>query len=241
MDIGIGVVSYKRPKECTKVCQGILETINQTEHNFQLVCSLDQEDTTGYEWVMKNFKLISGKNKGVASNKNKALKRLQNNDIIFLFEDDLVPKKKGWIDLYLKAIDETGMHHFNHSSLIHRDKLLKIVRSRSFILCLYEKNAAQLMVMTRKVIDEVGAFDERYGKFGFEHSDYTRRCKTAGLCNPPHHDMHPFILESCLYFEELNIPRTLSPNEIETHTNEAHKIYMDFDPKRIYIPFPEGE
>lgn len=239
MNIGIGVVSYNRPKDCTRVCQGIMKTTVGYTNNIQYVCAVDQEDLTGYEWVQQNFEVISGPNKGVAGNKNRALNALKNNDLIFLFEDDLVPTRKGWMELYTQAIKETGMKHLNHSSLIHRDKLLKVIRFDKFVLCIYEKVAAQLMVFTKECIDKVGAFDERYGRFGFEHADYTRRCKGASMCMPSQHDAHPYILESGLYFEELNIPRSLPAEVVDESIREAHKVYMDWDPKKIYVPFPK--
>jgi hypothetical protein len=239
MKIGIGVVSYNRPKDCTQVCRGIINTTQNYKNEFQYVCAVDQEDLTGYEWVQNKFEVISGPNKGVAGNKNRALHALKDNDVIFLFEDDLVPIKRGWLDLYAEALNETGMKHLNHSSLIHRDKLLKTIRFDKFTMCIYEKVAAQLMVFTKEVVHKVGAFDERYGKFGFEHADYTRRCKGARLCMPSQHDAHPFILESSLYFEELNIPRSLPQEEADKGIETAHKVYMDWDPKKIYIPFPK--
>ncbi len=97
------------------------------------------------------------------------------------------------------------------------------------------------MVMTKEVIEKVGAFDMTYGRYGFEHCDYTRRCKLAGLCQPAIHDAHPFILEADLYFRDLNIKTTIDPEDYKNLTTEANKVYMDFNPNKIYIPFPEGD
>jgi hypothetical protein len=239
MKIGIGVISYKRPKECLEVCQGILNTIDHKEDKYTLVCAVDQKDVSEYGEVAKIFPIVNGENAGVAMNKNRALWRLRGCDVIFLLEDDFKPTRPGWIDLYRAAIKETGMQHFNHIRLDHRDKLLKIIRLPSFVLGIYQRNTAQLMVMTKEVVDKIGAFDVKYGKFGFEHSDYTRRCKLSGLCVPAHHDAHPFIMESDLYFEDMGVTPCFSVEERKRYSEEANKIYMQFDPNRIHVPFPK--
>lgn len=238
MHIGIGVISYKRPKECLEVCQAIINTLHRHMHDYKCVCAVDHEDISEYLAISPVFQIINGKNGGVAVNKNRALYNLRNCDVVFLLEDDFKPIQIGWVELYLTAIKETGMSHFNHIRLDHREKLLKIIRMPSFTLGVYERNTAQLMVMTKEVINRVGAFDISYGKFGFEHSDYTRRCKISGLCQPPDHDSHPFIFESDLYFKDMGTAPCFKEEERKRYSEEANKIYMQFDRNKIYIPFP---
>jgi glycosyltransferase involved in cell wall biosynthesis len=239
MKIGIGVISYKRPNECLDVCQGVLRTIDNLTNKYSFVCAVDQDDVSEYKEVAKVFPIVNGKNAGVAMNKNRALHYLRGCDVVFLLEDDFKPIHTGWVELYLNAIKETGMQHFNHIRLDHRDKLYKIIRMPSFTMGIYQRNTAQLMVMTKQVIDKIGAFDTRYGKFGFEHSDYTRRCKLTGLCAPANHDAHPFIIESDIYFEDMGIAPCFSAEERKKYSEEANRIYMQFDPNRIYLPFPK--
>lgn len=239
MKIGIGVISYKRPKECQEVCRGILSTIDKSLGNYTFVCAVDQEDISEYKEVAKIFPIINGKNAGVAMNKNRALWRLQGCDIVFLLEDDFKPIQHGWVELYLTAVKETNMQHFNHIRLDHRDKLYKVIKMPSFTIGIYERNTAQLMVMTKEVIKTIGAFDISYGKFGYEHSDYTRRCKLAGLIKPANHDAHPFIIESDMFFKDMGIEPCFNVEERKKYSEEANKIYMQFDPNKIYIPFPK--
>jgi glycosyltransferase involved in cell wall biosynthesis len=241
MKIGIGVISYNRPDECQRVCEGILQTLPPHGHDYQTICCLDQEDTSGYEFIDKYFGLDARPNRGIAVNKNRVLKQLKDNDYIFLFEDDLMPKQKGWIELYIEAARETKMEHFNHIRLDHRENLLQVKRYNTCTMGWYERNTAQLMVFTRNVINTVGAFDERYGRYGFEHSDYTRRCKEAGLCMPRDHGRNHFIMESDLFFTEIDQTTSLPQEEIDECTKKAHEIYMKFDRTKIYIPFSEED
>lgn len=243
MKIGIGVVSYKRPKECKEVCEAILNTVDTKKHEIQTICSLDSEDKTGYEWVESNFGLVNGPNKGVAVNKNRALKIIKDNEVVFLFEDDFKPRKEGWIELYIKAMVETNMQHFNHIRLDHRDKMLGQQRYPTITLVYYERNTAQLMVFTDKVIETIGAFDSNFGLYGYEHCDYTARCKKMSLCSPINPCCHHFVLESDLYFKEMCVEPCLDKQTIEQSTKKADKYYQKafYTKGRIYIPFPEGE
>ena len=241
MKVGIGVISYNRPKECKEVCEAILRTVNQEAHAIQTICALDTENKDGYEWVEENFGLISRPNKGIAVNKNRALKHLKDNDLIFLFEDDFKPIKKSWIELYATAINETQMQHFNHIRLDHRTKMLGQQRYPTITLLFYEKNTAQLMVFTKNVVEKVGAFDPEYGLYGFEHSDYTRRCKNIGLCLPKSHNVNHFLLEGDLFFEEMPVEPCLDEETMNESIKKANDYYMKYNKDRIYIPFPEGE
>jgi glycosyltransferase involved in cell wall biosynthesis len=241
MRIGIGISSYKRPKEC-KICSDSIISHLGNNHTYQLLCSVDNEDDGSYRDCMNgNFNYIFHKNGGVSANKNRILSRLKDNDLIFIFEDDIKVRKGGFIELFLTAIKETGMQHYNYIRLDHRTEMYALSRTNSLNIGFFSKNTAQLMVFTKEVVEKVGAFNPKFGKYGFEHSDYTRRCKGAGFCIPPHHDIHPHILDLDMYIEEMNIEPCYNLNDRTKYSEEANKIYMDFDPRRIFIPFPEGD
>lgn len=241
MKIGIGVTTYKRPNECKAVLDGIVGHLSDG-HEYSILCSVDHEDDGSYDGVFPNgVTSLFHKNGGIAANKNRLLSRLKDNDIIFIFEDDFCPIETGWVNLYIKAIQLTRMEHFNFILPSYRDVCYGSVVCGDLTLSFYQRNCGILMVMTKRAVDIVGAFDLRYGRYGFEHCDYTRRCKIAGLCFPPHHDCHPFIMESEKYFKDLNVSSTISSDEWKEYTEKANKVYMDFDPKRIFVPFPEGD
>lgn len=128
MKIGIGVCSYKRPDLATKVCKDILSTVDKSSYDIQTVCSVDDSDITGYEWVAENFGLIHGPNGGIPVNKNRLLHFLKDNDVVFISEDDICFKKQGWIDIYLTAIKETGYQHFNFIVSDYRKYIKKALK-----------------------------------------------------------------------------------------------------------------
>jgi len=185
MKIGIGVCSYKRPALATRVCKQILGTIDPSKYQIKTICSLDDLDKRGYDWIEKNFGLITAPNKGIAVNKNRLLIHLQDCDVIFLIEDDIQFVKSGWVDLYLSALQQTNYQHFNFLTSAYTPHLKKIEKIGEVTLGYSQEYVnGVLMILTKQCLRRVGGFDIRFGIYGFEHVNYTKRCIKAGL-HPP--------------------------------------------------------
>jgi GT2 family glycosyltransferase len=240
MNIGVGVCSYKRPELATNTCKSILGTIDRTKHTITTICSVDDSDISGYEWISQNFSLIHGENKGIAYNKNRLLKYLEGNDVIFLAEDDIIFSKEGWIDLYLQAIHYTGFQHFN---FIVPDYQTFIKRTVSYEgITLGDSGAyvnGVLMVISKTCMERVGGFDNRYLRYGYEHADYTNRCKAAGVYPTFHiHVMEatPYIMwipsASCIPEEEKKI---YIKHNAKLFHSKLEKIYNDSYKEVTYI------
>lgn len=222
MKIGIGVCSYKRPDLATKVCQDILKTIDTNKHEIQTVCSLDDDDTTGYEWVAENFGLIYAPNGGIPVNKNRLLHYLQDNDVVFIAEDDICFKKPGWTDVYLQAIQESGYQHFNYIVSDYRQVIKKALKYKTIHLglCGGYVNGV-LMVMTKKCIEHVGGLDERYKMYGYEHADYARRVQKLGMY--PREHVH--VMEATPYIEWTHTPSVINEADKGKYVAQNARIY----------------
>jgi len=233
MKIGIGVCSYKRPDLATKVCEDILKTTDKNKHEIQTICSVDDHDTTGYEWIAENFGLIHGPNSGIPVNKNRLLHFLKDNDVVFISEDDICFKKSGWIDVYLRAIEQSGFQHMNYIVSDYRKMIKKALKYESIHLglCGAYVNGV-LMVMTKECLNQVGAFDERYNRYGYEHADYTRRCRMAGMYHPKEH-FH--VMESTPYIDWIHTPSVIDESDKKKYIQHNARIYHGAVPK-IHIP-----
>jgi glycosyltransferase involved in cell wall biosynthesis len=117
---------------------------------------------------------------GIAKAKNRCLQSLAGCEVIFLFDDDCYPVKEGWATLYAEAIAATGIQHFNFNDS-RRQRMIKKTAHAGFTVGEFEPPGGVLMVLTAQVLETVGAFNERYGLYGFEHETYTARCYRAGL------------------------------------------------------------
>jgi len=128
------------------------------------------------------------KNKGVAVTKNDALKKLKDCDYIFLIEDDIEIIRDDVFEKYIEAYQETGIEHFNfgfHGELNKQNgKPSAIIKPINGYKILLNKHlTGALSFFTKKCIDKVGYFDERFYNT-VEHVDHTYRISQAGLTTP---------------------------------------------------------
>jgi GT2 family glycosyltransferase len=224
INIGIGVCSYKRPELATGTCKSILNTIDKSKYNITTICSVDDTDITGYDWIASNFDdLLYAPNAGISVNKNRLLNYLDGNDYIFLIEDDILLLKEGWLELYLKAIELTGYQHLNYIVSDYRSYIKETVKYGNITLGLSGPYVnGILMIITKKCIGIVGGFDERYKVYGYEHVDYTRRCRYAGLYPK---ESHVHIMEASPYVDFLPSKSCLSDDDKKKYIALNAPIY----------------
>lgn len=162
------------------------------------------------------------KNIGVGKSKNKILKYLyeRNCDYMFIIEDDTIIKDNNVFDEYIKASNITGIQHFNYGpgtpfnrkqdknfDIHNRHELSqeseptpkKIIDYGDIKIALYQHVAGMFSFFTRKVISDVGYFDEDFYN-AWEHVDHTYRIIKEGY-HPPFwyfadiHNSHKFLSE----------------------------------------------
>lgn len=205
MRIGVGCTTYNRPECLSKWKEQIAK---HTSMDNVLIYIADD----------------SVERKGVAYRKNECLRALKDCDYVFLFDDDCYPIKDGWIEWFIDNAKEEHVMFLN--PLQHNP---------------YEKNGKFIfhyncggvfLFLTKKHIEFVGAFDERYELWGMEHCDYSMRI--AGC--------REFLMlegtEQYLYSEDYS-----NPNHKSSITNgEKDLLFKKNFPKfangieRIYIP-----
>lgn len=99
---------------------------------------------------------------GVAKRKNNCLRALKDCDYVFLMDDDIEIVKDGWVEFFTS----TGIDH-----LMYLDRSFhRYIKDNIYADC-----GGVLLFMTRKAIEKVGAFDEKFDIYGFEHADWSSR------------------------------------------------------------------
>lgn len=189
---------------------------------------------------------------GVARAKNRCLRALQDCDVVFLFDDDCFPVRSGWASLYAEAIAATGVQHFNfHYPDFH--KLVAETRRAGFTVREYAAPSGVLLILSAAAIRRVGAFNERYGLYGFEHESYTNRCYRAGLhaglgrnlslaeATPYIRalDFEPERVESCMSWAERKTCIRANRSEALRDRRQG-AIYLPFDDQPPAEPGPES-
>ena len=156
--IGVGITSHNRP-EHLKMWNNYLDSNPFGDQPYQAMIYEDK------------------KGKGVAHSKNVCLKALKDCDYIFLFDDDCIPIKDKWWNFFIEASKETAEQHFLYLKPTSTIKKIGETDRLEF----FNNCGGCFMFLTKEVIEKVGAFNKKYGRYGYEHAGYTKRIYEAGL------------------------------------------------------------
>jgi hypothetical protein len=115
---------------------------------------------------------------GIAATKNKLLSKLDQCDHIFLFDDDCYPITDDWWKPYVEHTEPHLMYQFKLPGKPISD-MQEVYRDDKTVAYTHTRGA--MIYLERRVLDVVGGFDPAYGKYGFEHADFTNRTHNAGL------------------------------------------------------------
>lgn len=182
MKIGLGIITYNR-LDCLKKC---IESIYKTDiSKFCRIIVADDASTDGTQNWVKSYKKLtlisSSKNFGIASNCNQALGALQDVDFGFLINDDIFFKHPGWVDKYIRAMIQTPYKHFCYMG----GKLGIGYSYSEFIkdieISHHNLTMGSFLTFSKDILKTIGGFDIRFGKYGFEHVDWTERIAAANL------------------------------------------------------------
>ena len=113
---------------------------------------------------------------GVAKRKNNCLRALKDCSHVFLLDDDVKIIKDGWIEFFIESKQEhllflnRGLHQKKaiEDNLFNENKLKYTVEY-------YHDCGGVFLFMTKEVIEKVGAFNEKFTPYGFEHCEYSIR------------------------------------------------------------------
>jgi glycosyltransferase involved in cell wall biosynthesis len=157
MRIGIGITTNNRPELLKECLQNIYK------HTYMSNVMLYVADDT----IEK---------KGVAVKKNECLRALQECDYVFLFDDDSFPINDGWVDFFIQSNQNhllflnKGLHQKKPTEInFYKENKIKYTIEH------YHDCGGVFMFMTKDAIQKVGAFNEKFVKYGFEHAEYSIR------------------------------------------------------------------
>ncbi|KKK47262.1 hypothetical protein LCGC14_3156980, partial [marine sediment metagenome] len=182
MNIGLGVTTYKRP-EHLKLFKEQLKKFSKRGSTLGLGL---------LDYLVKIHEYDDEvARKGIAYGKNQCLKALKDCDYIFLFDDDCVPIKEGWIKWFIKARKESGQHHFLY------------LRDTPSLRCTGVKKGIQIfnncggafMFLTKEVLKTVGGFNKNYGLYGHFNFYFLNRRLMARIGQGVALASNPFDLE----------------------------------------------
>lgn len=149
MRVGIGVTSYNRPQMLEKCLEQI------KKHTFS-------DDVTIY--VAQDS---DEDRQGVAKRKNECLRALKDCDYIFLFDDDCWPIRDGWVEFFISGAGNTHVLYLN-------DKMHNPIHE-GYSFKTYHDCGGVFMYIPKTALDKIGAFNEDFELWGFEHAEWSLR------------------------------------------------------------------
>ena len=176
--VGIGIITCNRKDV-------LLETLARVRAHTSTPCAVAVADDGSSDGTIdaigaQNITVVTGRNMGIAWNKNRVLFLLGavvQCDVVILLEDDSYPTQDGWEQEWIDATQRWG--HANLAGPWFGDSFLRgagtvddPIRSNNV--------TAQCSSFSRTALLFAGYFDSRFRGYGFEHLEHSRRMVRLG-------------------------------------------------------------
>lgn len=182
--ITIGITTRNRPEYLALALEHFITYSRPTNK----IIIINDDSDCSYQKVLNNIPAnyknnISYHNNsvrnGIAKSKNECLKRMidLNANHFFLFDDDCFPKKDGWEDCFINAAQKSNVHHL---MFLTPFSIIQPIHKMDHITA-YNNCAGVMLYLDKKVVETVGGFDTRFGFYGYEHAQYSKRIHAAKL------------------------------------------------------------
>lgn len=174
---GIAIITYKRPDHLEACLDHVLR---HSKGDFSLIVSSDEEENAAVTKICadRGVTLLSGPNRGVIWNKNRALHYFMTRtdcDPIILLEDDAKPIENDWLQDWVEATRRWD--HVNFSA----PGLLAAAAGRiSGAGTPADPHIAPLVTgqctsTSRRAMEIVGYLDPRFKGYGYGHAEWSIR------------------------------------------------------------------
>ena len=243
--IGAGIITCNRPHFFVKCFRSIPK-------NVELVVINDGSNFEDWSKLLteRPFHYIHNEvNVGVGKSKNKSLRHLVEKGCtdLFLIEDDIIIKKEGVFEEYIRAKDITGIQHFNfgYHGPANKDgvsggppKPRYVIDYGEVQIAFNRHSVGAFCYYSKQAIDKVGYIDEDYTN-AFEHVDHDYRVFKAGMGGPYWH--FPDISNSTEYLDEIECSETSSAiRPRDDWRKNIEQGAMLFKQKHGYLPAWQG-
>jgi hypothetical protein len=177
--LGIAITTMNR---CAMVLNLVQKIRELTETGYDLViCDDGSHDETVSALTAAGETVISGRNRGIAWNKNRGIYYLLNVrrcDVILLLDDDVMPTTPGWEREWIKTAWKYG--HVNYLMLSSRDSIVSGSLT-SDDPGLSSDILGCAIAFSRIALAQIGYMDIRFGRYGNEHTQMSFRAVRVGF------------------------------------------------------------
>lgn len=235
-DIGIGILSYNRLECIKRLIQSIRKYTNLNKTT--IIVSDESTNKDIKDWLKKQTDIIVLDNKdniGIAGNMNRLLRCLDRFKYKMILNDDVEILKEGWEKFYFNMMKNTGYHHFCFRQVgVYGASIYDITNTNvngMIISTVKEKPHGAIMAFDDIAFSTVGYFDEKFGKYGMEHVDWSHRVSISKIQPSGYHDINGSQLFFKIHMQGSAII------DKSKYYNDARKYYdkVKTNNNRIYI------
>lgn len=185
-DIGIGILSYNRYSSLFRLINSIKKYSKIKNLNiFISDDGSDQQRLLNYlESLSSEFTILLNKtNLGIAGNTNRLLKCLARFRYKLLLNDDVEIINDNWHSFYFDVMQKTGFHHYCFRQPgVYGASAGRIANINDIKHSIVDvKPHGAVLALDDVAFNKLGYFDERFGKYGMEHVDWSSRVYKANL------------------------------------------------------------
>lgn len=180
MSLGIGIITYKRPAALMRTINKIKEF---TTGDYHLIVAEDGGNDSSVSLAKEaDVQVITGNNRGVCWNKNRALYAFMEYtacDPILLLEDDCWPEEEGWQENWIKAAE--NFNHINFAYIIWAPLRIYAGEGTADAPWLSVNVTGQSTITTREALTKVGYLNTSFKGYGHGHVEWSERFAKAAL------------------------------------------------------------
>lgn len=193
-DIGVGILSFNRLDSLHRLLVSIREHTDLSKTTIFISDESTNQDIKDYITKIPDMVVLNNKERlGIAGNTNRLLRCLDRFRYKIILNDDVIIRRPGWDELYVKAFQATKYHHFcmrqpGVYGASEKDGQIHNVNGQ-IIRTIQEKPQGAIIAFDHDAFKKVGYFDEIFGIYGMEHVDWSERVSHSGIQPPGFHDV----------------------------------------------------
>lgn len=175
---------------------------------------------------------------GVARAKNKCLELLENLgcDEIFLADDDTYPLTDEWWVPYVESPEPHLMRIFQDLSGETKLNDIEVIYADERHVA-YSAPRGCLVYVSRECLAAVGGMNPEYGRWGWEHGDWSNRIHNAGLTTWHYADVAGSDELIYCMDEHEEVDRSVPLKEREAITVRNSELFDSYRDSKVYVPY----
>ena len=240
-DIGIGILSFNRVGSIRRCLESIYRHTDISKVTVFVSDESTDEQTIAYLKEQKKIVTLFNAHQGVAGNSNRLLCCLARFQYKFLLNDDIEVLNPDWCNVYVKALQKTGLHHFcfRQNGILkadpHQEGRVHNINGVD-VWSIDSRPQGACLILDQKAFQTVGYFDEGFNPYGMEHVDWSHRVWLSGIQEAGYHD----ILGSNKYVRLHNEPTATPERAAMLVSARARFEQIKEDKSRIFCKSDVG-